>query len=214
VPVSSTFLYLAIVAVWAVVLVPMWLRRDTEATTFSRILHRRGSSDLDATLEEDPIEEFEDDEASDPSKPSDIPTEERSLTQPHAPSHRRRAAVIARRRRRTAGLVLLVILASAATAAGFGPWWIVLPPAGLLVGHLSLLRVAAGMDAAHRRELHEARLAAARQRLRAQAEAEARRLAEEDAAAHAEIIDLSARTRDVFDQYADDTPASRRAVGD
>lgn len=210
VPVSSTFLYLAIVAVWAVVLVPMWLRRDTEATAFSRILHRRGSSDLDATLEEEPIEELEDDFSED-----DTPTDVRPR-HAHAHARRRRAAVIARRRRRTVGLLLLVILASATTAAGFGPWWIVLPPAGLLAGHLSLLRVAAGMDAAHRREL---RLAAARQRLRAQAqaeaEAEARRLAEEeDAAAHAEIIDLSARTREVFDQYADDTPPTRRAVGD
>lgn len=38
---SSAVLYLAIVAVWAVVLVPMWLRRDTEATGISRLLHKR-----------------------------------------------------------------------------------------------------------------------------------------------------------------------------
>ncbi|MFD0854155.1 hypothetical protein ACFQ07_18100, partial [Actinomadura adrarensis] len=42
---SSAVLYLAIVAVWAVVLVPMWLRRD------SRFIHKR------TTEEEEPLEE-------------------------------------------------------------------------------------------------------------------------------------------------------------
>lgn len=55
---SSTLLYLAIVAVWAVVLVPMWLRRDNDG--FSRILHKRPEPidelDLDEPDLEDPAE--------------------------------------------------------------------------------------------------------------------------------------------------------------
>ena len=36
---SSAVLYLAIVAVWGIVLVPMWLRGDGEG--IGRLLHRR-----------------------------------------------------------------------------------------------------------------------------------------------------------------------------
>ncbi|HEX2314875.1 MAG TPA: hypothetical protein VHJ17_14125, partial [Thermomonospora sp.] len=49
---SSTLLYLAIVAVWAVVLVPMWLRRDN-----ARNLARRADLTEELTLEEPTIEE-------------------------------------------------------------------------------------------------------------------------------------------------------------
>ncbi len=188
---SSTLLYLAIVAVWAVVLVPMWLRRDSEAPAFSRILHRRQDA-LDA-----PPELVE------PAEPVEAPPSSSSF-----PDRRRggRAAVIARRRRRTSGLSLLLLAAVAAACAGLAPWWIVAPPLLLLGGHLSLLRVAVEMDAARHRERLEAR-AAARQ---AAAEAEeTRRREAEEAAAQAEIIEL--RTKTVFDQYADD---GLRAVGD
>jgi hypothetical protein len=200
VSVSSTFLYLAIVAVWAVVLVPMWLRRDTEATTLSRILHRRGAADapVDSTLEEP--EELHDEVSED-----EIPTEVR-------PRRNSRAAVIARRRRRTSGLLALVLLSAVAATTGLGPWWVVLPPVALLMGHLSLLRVAVGMDTLRRQEIQQARRAT-RERLRAEAEA---RLAAQEEAAQAEIIDLAdrARAHDVFDQYADDDTRNLRAVGD
>ncbi|WP_157419144.1 hypothetical protein, partial [Actinomadura formosensis] len=128
---SSTVLYLAIVAVWAIVLVPMWLRRDTETTGISRILHKRPEDDEE---EETPAE--------------DVP-----------PPHRRvsRATIIARRRRRTTGLTLLVLTAVAVVASGVAPWWATLPPAALLAGHLALLRVAVGMDAARRRAAAQAR---------------------------------------------------------
>lgn len=203
---SSTFLYLAIVAVWAVVLVPMWLRRDTEATALSRILHRRGAADAPADPVEETLEEPE--EVHDEVSEDEIPTEVR-------PRRNSRAAVIARRRRRTSGLLALVLLSAIAAATGLGPWWVVLPPVALLMGHLSLLRVAVGIDTVRRQELQQARQAA-RERLRAQAEA--RLAAEEEAAqaAQAEIIDLAdrARARDVFDQYAEDGTRNLRAVGD
>ncbi|MGW5413606.1 hypothetical protein [Actinomadura geliboluensis] len=111
---SSTVLYLAIVAVWAVVLVPMWLRRDTEASGISRLLHKR------------------DDEAEEPEETA-APEPRRRVT---------RATVIARRRRRTTGLAALLVTAGAVVASGVAPWWVTLPPAALLAGHLALLRVA------------------------------------------------------------------------
>jgi hypothetical protein len=173
--VSSAVLYLAIVAVWAVVLVPMWLRRDTETTGISRLLHKRPEEDV----EEEPL-------------PEEAPEPRRRVT---------RAAVIARRRRRTTGLAALVLTAVAVVASGVAPWWITLPPAALLSGHLALLRVAVGMDTARRRAAAEARAAARTRAL------EARRAAEE--AEPAEVIDLITPD-EVFDQYADD----RRAVGE
>jgi hypothetical protein len=201
-PVSSALLYLAIFVVWAIVLVPMWLRRDTETTGISRLLGRRPVT----------IDEEFDSSPSLPSSPSsqvpssDVPAEE-GLDDPVAPSRSRsnsrrggRAAVIARRRRRTSGLFLLVIITVATVATGLGPWWVVLPPIGLLAGHLSLLRVAAGIDAARR---HEALLAR-----RAARVAPVDTPAEIDDSPQAEIIDL-VFPGEVFDQYAD-----LRAVGD
>ncbi|MWA05843.1 hypothetical protein F8568_036910 [Actinomadura sp. LD22] len=178
---SSAVLYLAIVAVWAIVLVPMWLRRDTETTGITRLLHKR-ADELDD----------EEDEPQDTDEPQAAPRPRRPVT---------RAAVIARRRRRTSGLAALLVTAVALVASGLLPWWATLPPALLLAGHLSLLRVAVGMDAARRRAAAEARAAA-----RARA-IEARR-AEQDTEP-AEVIELVTQ-EEVFDQYADD----RRAVGE
>ncbi|MFB4313111.1 hypothetical protein [Actinomadura sp. 21ATH] len=180
---SSAVLYLAIVAVWAVVLVPMWLRRDVDSKT-ARTRPEEHEEDLD--------------EVTEPPAPAE--------TAEPAPRRRSgRAAVIARRRRRTSGLGLLLATTAVVTAAGVAPWWITMPPALLLAGHLALLRVAVGMDIARRQE-RAARAAAAR---RAEAEAEAARHAAEQP--KAEIIELVAPAEEeVFDQYADD----RKAVGE
>ncbi|TDB91060.1 hypothetical protein [Actinomadura sp. 7K534] len=139
---SSAVLYLAIVAVWAMVLVPMWLRRDTEATGLTRLLHKR----TDEPLVEDDEEE-----------PEEIPA-------PRPRGRSTRAAVIARRRRRTTGLTALLLTTTAVAATGLAPWWITAPPAVLMAGHLALLRVAVGMDEARRQAAAQAR---ARARARA-----------------------------------------------
>ncbi|MGH3243380.1 MAG: divisome protein SepX/GlpR [Spirillospora sp.] len=176
---SSAVLYLAIVAVWGVVLVPMWLRRDTETPGITRLLHKR------------PDAEETEDEAPEAPEPEELP-------EPRPRRRTTRATVIARRRRRTTGLTALVLTAVGVVTSGLAPWWATVPPVVLLAGHLALLRVAVGMDTAHRRA------AAAHARAMAR---EARRAAE--ATAPAEIIELPA-PEEVFDQYADD----RRAVGE
>ncbi|MFG2006290.1 hypothetical protein ACGFNU_44800 [Spirillospora sp. NPDC048911] len=184
---SSTVLYLAIVAVWAVVLVPMWLRRDTETTGFSRLLHKKADDTQELTLEEPTLEDAEE-----------------TLDEDTSPAPRRRpgrAAVIARRRRRTTGLLLLTVTSVIVIATGLAPWWVSVPPVLLLAGHLSLLRVAVRMDVAQRRAEAEER---------AHARAAARRAAAEAAAEDAEVIELVPHVEEeVFDQYADD----RRVVG-
>ncbi|XRQ05522.1 hypothetical protein ACN3XK_54590 [Actinomadura welshii] len=140
---SSAVLYLAIVAVWAVVLVPMWLRRDTETTGITRLLHKRPDEPL-ATEDEEPEEV------------------------PEPRPHRRtsRAAIIARRRRRTTGLTALLLTTAGVAASGVAPWWITAPPTALLAGHLALLRVAVNMDTARRQAAVQAARARARARAR------------------------------------------------
>jgi hypothetical protein len=192
---SSTLLYLAIVAVWAVVLVPMWLRRDNDG--FSRLLHKRSDQAEEFVPEE---AELDDREPTAYDEPLEAP--------PPAPQPIRRrpgrATVIARRRRRTFGLTLLLLACVTVVATGLAPWWTALPAVVLLTAHLALLRVAAGMDAARRHAEAQARAEARR----AAREAELARLAEQPTS-KAEVIEL-VLPEEVFDQYADD----RRAVGD
>jgi hypothetical protein len=188
---SSAVLYLAIVAVWGVVLVPMWLRRDGEG--IGRLLHRRAAESPDA---ESPNAEF---------AASDVEVIE-SFEAPFEPRRRSsRGAVIARRRRRTLGLSLLTVTAIVTVATGVAPVWFVIPPVTLLAGHLSLLRVAVRVDAVRREEL---RRRAAAHRAELTRRAEQQREAEE-ATRTAEIIELHRRREEVYDQYTD-----LRAVGD
>jgi hypothetical protein len=192
---SSAVLYLAIVVVWGIVLVPMWLRRDGDG--IGRLLHRRGDAD-------EPI----------PATPDDDVVAFEETAEPLAPARRSRVsrgAVIARRRRRTLGLSLLTLTAIIATAVQVAPWWFMIPPALLLTGHLSLLRVAVSMDHARRQQRRRAAAIRAAQLRRAQEEHEAEEAGEaEEAARSAEVIELPAWAREeVYDQYTD-----LRAVGD
>lgn len=197
---SSTLLYAAIVVVWAVILVPMWLRRDGSRTRARRTDLDEATEVLDDQLADAPL-----DDAAYEDEP--VPAAA------HRPRARRsgvrRAAVIARRRRRTTGLTLLVVTAAVTVATGLTPWWFVLPPVALLAGHLTLLRVAVQIDAERRREYRrQARLRAIEAERRAHA-AEQLRLARE-AEETAEIIAMPERLREeVYDQYTD-----QRAVGD
>jgi hypothetical protein len=190
---SSAILYLAIVAIWAVVLVPRWLRPSRNSGTLESNL----AEPMDVGSREDLAHEGlagEDDSGGD------------SLPRPSgaagvmAPD--RRARILQARRRTLVTLLVLtggaVMIAMAHLAAD----WVVIPPVVMLAGFMLLLREAARADA------ERARAAASRHR-RQQA-----RPARRDQAGPvgAEIIDISARVGDqLYDQYAD---AEVRAVGD
>ncbi|MQA05625.1 MAG: hypothetical protein GEV07_23870 [Streptosporangiales bacterium] len=153
---GGAIIYLVIVAVWAVVLVPRWLRahdRVAETSTPSaadephgRVLARRFAADT-APAAEAPVAEAE---PADQASPTTVPS--RSY-EPRARAHR--AAV---RRRAVFGLLLLAI-AGTAVAAGFGalPWWSVAGPVLLMplyVVHVRRLIVA---EHARRRRAERAR---------------------------------------------------------
>ncbi len=215
---SSVFLYLAIVAIWAFVLVPRWLRREHATQQIEvdiELDYRADSADApqwqDDTGYEDDAQ-YEADEGSDssacqPAQPGASPADWHSpQSAPMRPSPSRSKVVQARRRLLTM-LTLLMVAAAGCTVLKLAAWWVCIPPAGMLGTYLLLLREAALADAgqARRRAAMELRVQAARQRAHREADAE-------DESPGAQIIDISARVGDqLYDQYAD---ATVRAVGD
>ncbi len=110
-------------------------------------------------------------------------------------------------------LVALAAVALACTAAKLTPWWVLVPPAGMLGTYVLVLREAAQADAEQARWLAQEQAA---QEQAAQTEAARLRVHQTRAATQpqptAKIIDISARVTDqLYDQYAD---AAVRAVGD
>jgi flagellar biosynthesis component FlhA len=116
-------------------------------------------------------------------------------------------------------LVTLTIATLGGIFLGLLPGWIIIPPVGMLVLYLFLLREAAHADAEnafHRAEAH-ARAAEAQAARAAHEARERARLAQDvpELQPTAEIIDISALAAQsgdqLYDQYAD---AEVRAVGD
>lgn len=201
---SSAFLYVGIVAIWAFVLVPRWLYRSHAAHP-------------------DP-ESLADDAATDPvGAESGAVAGPASPTQPgpaRMPDGQGRPAVsrsvplassrsrVLRARRRL--LIMLVLLAAAAGTCAYlklTKWWICVPPAGMLVVYLLLLRTASVADTEQARRRAAQPLPA--QAASTRADDVVSRPAPEPSA---KVIDISARVSDQpYDQYAD---AAIRAVGD
>ena len=234
---SSAILYVAIVAIWAGVLIPRWLRRDSAAS-------ERDSEDLiTAEAEPEVAEEtappprrrrdgaagFEERSArhAEPVAPmvSRAPArpEPRPQVQPEArasardeardevPRDQEHKKVQSARRRLLYMLLVLAIGSGALAFTGMAAWWVIVPPVIMLAGYLALLREAARADA-ERRELARARATAAA------AVAAAKRTtppAPPTPAPDAEVIDILASLtqadKEFYDQYAD---AKLRAVGD
>jgi len=158
---SSTILYLAIVALWAGVLVPRWLRRephretsahsqDAAADASASIMPAgadrsastapadadRGASGIPAPAMAVPASAAAEDGGR-PERASDAGWAERSG----------RERVMAARRRLFCMLTALAVAAATIAAAGLATWWVLAPPAGMLAGYVLLLREAARADA-------------------------------------------------------------------
>jgi hypothetical protein len=218
---SSSFLYLGIVGVWAFVLVPRWLRRQyvrAQAPVDAEV-----GVDVEYTAEYDAEAYYYYDDVQD-SQPADYSPDIKEVTYaagsgagarraprpvPSAPvrAPATRSRMLRSRRRLLTMHLLLVAVAAACVVLKITSWLVLIPPAAMLGMYLLLLREAAvvDVDQAHRRAAMEARVQAARQR----ADEAAR---EPEPEPFAEIIDISARVGDqLYDQYAD---ATVRAVGD
>jgi hypothetical protein len=185
---SSAILYLAIVAIWAVVLVPRWLRprpappqpvpvpaepagarpgaaepaiaQPAGAGTASA---ERGPPGQDAAPPWPAGAGWADARAvapaDDPAAPA-AQTADGAAEEAALPS--RRAEIVRARRRLLTTLVTLTVIAVALVVTRIDADWIVIPPAVLLAGYLALLRRFAHIDAERARRAARTRHAAAR----------------------------------------------------
>ena len=142
---SSAILYLAIVAIWACVLIPRWLRRDSA----------RGASAPVAALPPDLIEADADAGEDAPADAEEAVDADEAPPPMHAPVRAREPLSAAESRRRMLAarrrlLLMLIGLEGAAIALavlGLAAMWVVVPPSVMLIGYLLLLREAAQADA-------------------------------------------------------------------
>jgi hypothetical protein len=230
---SGAILYLAIVAIWAVVLVPRWLRprsappqpvpvpvEDADPGRWDLVNPGQDAAGTWAASLSSPGTESEhapgDDTGGAPV--GDGPQEQEAAPSPVG----RRAEVVKSRRRMLTVLIALTVLAGALAATGAEAYWILIPPVTLLSGYLLMLRKFTQIDAERARA---AQIRRAGQVRAAQAPTTSQEPVpaaagpgqepvpgEAAASGGAQIIDISGRIDDQFyDQYAD---AANRAVGD
>jgi hypothetical protein len=239
---SSAILYVAIVAIWAGVLIPRWLRRDSAG-------NQRASEDLTSADAETsaPAEEAAEpappprrrDDTAGPARPARpqarvptrveapvpardpvparaevrAPASESAEVSDGGPGHREHTKVLTARRRLLYMLLVLAIGSGALAVTKMAAWWVVVPPTVMLIGYTGMLREASKADA-ERRELARTRATAAA------AVAAAERAAPPVPAApvpgpDAEVIDISASLSVAGHKFYDQyADAKQRAVGD
>jgi hypothetical protein len=238
---SSAILYVAIVAIWACVLIPRWLKRDsssaasdadTAGSTESRDLGAEdlgavdpGAVDLgaeDLGVGEEPAAAFASRRRERRVGPGGRVAGGRVAGDPPAgePGHRR---VLAARRRLLIMLVALTVASGVLAGARMAAWWVIVPPSVMLLGYLLMLREAAKADAERRemarhlmaRETAERRSAPVAHATPAVAVpvpvAAAASAAPAPAPAAKIIAFLPPPEEQIYDQYMD---AKLRAVGD
>jgi len=233
---SSAILYVAIVVIWAVVLIPRWLRRDSPVAATDTEAAAAGS----AGTSDDPAAEPSDARADAPvpapapRRRADAPPERRAAPVfsgtarvpdeipegPVDPAHRR---VVSARRRLLLMLVGLSLASGGLAGTKMAAWWVIVPPSVMLVGYLLMLREAAKSDR-ERAEMARRRMArAAAEADRAPVRRAARGAGVVSVAggvsgvseAEAKIVNIPApperAEEEIYDQYRD---AKLRAVGD
>src|SRR5215475_13059248 len=137
---SSAILYLAIVVIWAIVLVPRWLRRPQASETLESNL----AEPVAASSLEDPAEAEED---ADGGESVPIPGA-RAVGggRPRSPAFERRERVLQARRRMLVTLTGITAGAGVIALTHLAAPWVVVPPAVMLGGFVLLLREAARSD--------------------------------------------------------------------
>jgi hypothetical protein len=179
---SSAILYLAIVVIWACVLIPRWLRRDTARAACAGQAAPHADTSTTTSTEAgaaDPGDAGADpgDASADPGddvrRADHVPAEGDAGLALASPGESRRRVLAARRRLLWMMLGLEVAgigLALTALAA----WWVIAPPTVMLGGYLLLLREAALADREADQREREAREARREARARRATKAAAR----------------------------------------
>ena len=221
---SSAILYLAIVVIWAIVLVPRWLRHPQASETLESNLAEPVAA---SSLEDRAAAEEDADGGNDlPARGARTADGER----PGSSAAERRERVLQARRRMLVTLTGVTAGAAVIALTHLAAPWVVVPPAVMLGGFVLLLREAARVDTERawaaawrdsRRTGAEATAAGGPEGQQAGSAGSAQAGAAEIQAGvpgaqialpSAQIIDISGRIGDqLYDQYAD---AEVRAVGD
>ena len=220
---SSAFLFLAIVVIWAFVLVPRWLRRqhpapqpeyEADYVPASTYYEEDGyqpqdeAAGADGSYEDAPPADDQGWSEQSETEATAYPPQTQQYARGQAGRPLSRSRVLQTRRRLLTMLVLLAAAAGTCTALKLTAWWVCIPPAVMLGMYLLLLRETAIADAerAHWLAVMEQRRADRERAYRAEVPHAP------DEQPSAEIIDISGRVNDMlYDQYAD---ATVRAVGD
>ena len=200
---SSAILYVAIVVIWACVLIPRWLRRDSARGADSAagtpvpgdvvpgdVIPAEDTADDDESWTAEPVgtvrvrytETFRADvtvEAEADPAPEEVPAPDAGRRVPLPPEESRRR-MMAARRRLLGMLTILEIAAVALAVLRLAALWVLIPPSIMLIGYALLLREAAHADAERAQREEEA----AHARIRAQERAR-ERAAQRAAAARA-----------------------------
>ncbi len=176
---SSALLYLAIVAIWACVLIPRWLRRDSA---------RGAAAPAPPPSLADPARP--EDDSADDTDGAPQPLEAPARTGEPLSAEESRRRMLAARRRLLLMLIGLEIAAITLAVLGLAAVWVVVPPTIMLSGYLLLLREAAQADAERARQAAEADARAA-ERARARA-AQARRVTPADGTSTEGIAEAAA----------------------
>ena len=156
---SSAILYLAIVAIWACVLIPRWLKRDwahSVVTSYSDTAAPDGFAapgSVPAGADSNSGDDVGD--ATTVVPPVDSGDAPRPLPSPLSAAESRRR-MLAARRRLLGMLVLLEAAALALAFLGLAARGVMVPPTIMLTGYLLLLREAAHADAEHAQREAEA----------------------------------------------------------
>jgi hypothetical protein len=157
--VSSAILYVAIVVIWACVLIPRWLRRD-------RTLAPEDLAPPDAESARNEVDDRREDMVEEPLEEiAEDPPQQEEAPPPLTPEESRRR-VLSARRRLLGMLIVLEVAAISLAVLKLAAMWVVIPPSLMLAGYLLILREASHADA--ERAAWEAE-AAARARARARA---------------------------------------------
>jgi hypothetical protein len=168
--VSSAILYFAIVAIWAGVLMPRWLRpgrrRRVEVTEHFEMHTEVYETEAEARpvggsaagpVGAGPVG------AGPVGRPRSRPvvtereiTVEEDITWTEDDAAERRANILKARRRMLGTLVFLTVVALGIAVLGVAAWWVIIPPGVMLGGFVLLLREASRSDAERTRSLAHA----------------------------------------------------------
>jgi hypothetical protein len=166
---SSAILYFAIVAIWAGILMPRWLRPSAHRHRAEETPHETAAPEAMATFAQPGLDAEESERTAAP-EDSERATARTAGDSEHAERTAaraedgeqaaawsaetvaaRRANVLRARRRMLTTLVVLTLGAIGIAVTHIAAWWVIVPPGVLLGGFLLLLREAARSDAARAR---------------------------------------------------------------